>query len=84
MKLKDRITLLEQRLDDARPPAPALFYWKQKETITEAKEAYKQRYGYELPPDGHIIQFVACDMSRAGNGREISKEEFQSLSEVHQ
>lgn len=84
MKLKDRITLLEQRIEDARPPAPALFYWKQKETLEEAKEGYKRRYGYEFPPDGHVIQFVAADMSREGNGREISKEEFQSLSEGRQ
>lgn len=84
MNLKNRIAELEQRIEDARPPVPALFYWKQKETLEEAKEGYKKRYGHALPADGHIIQFVACDMSREGNGREISKEEFQSLSEGRQ
>lgn len=84
MNLKNRIAELEQRIEDARPPVPALFYWKQKETLEQAKASYKRRYGYDLPPDGHIIQFVACDMSREGSGREINKEEFQSLSEGRQ
>lgn len=77
MNLKNRIAELEQRAEDNRPHTPALFCFQQKETITEAREAYKRRYGYDLPPDGHIIQFVACDMSREGNGRELTREEYQ-------
>nr|WP_281722650.1 hypothetical protein [Nitrosomonas nitrosa] len=79
MSLKNRIAELERRADDNRPHTLALFYWKQRETLEEAREGYKKRYGYEFPPDGHIIQFVACDMTKAGNGRELSKEEFQSF-----
>ena len=81
MNLKHRIDELERCVADNRPHTPALFFWKQQETLEQAKEGYKQRYGYSLPKDAPVIEFVCCDMTKAGNGRELSKEEFQSLSE---
>lgn len=84
MSLKNRIAELEQRTAGNRSHVPALIYWSQKQSLEDAKQEYTQRHGYSLPKDAPVIEFVCCDMTKAGNGREISKEEFQSLSEGRQ
>lgn len=84
MNLKHRIDELERRVEDARPPVPALIYWSQKQSLEDAKQEYTQRHGYDLPKDAPVIEFVCCDMTKAGNGREISKEEFKISSEGRQ
>ena len=77
MSLKNRIAGLERRVNDIRPHTPALIYWSQKQSLEDAKQEYTQRHGYDLPKDAPVIEFVCCDMTKAGNGRELTREEYQ-------
>ncbi|MCO6426989.1 hypothetical protein [Nitrosomonas communis] len=56
---------------------PGLVYWPQGESFEEARERYRRQHGFDLPPDGHVVQLVAVDSSRGGNNRELSPQEFK-------
>lgn len=79
MSLINRVKKLEQQADNNREHVPGLVYWPQGETFEEARERYKRQHGFDLPLDGHVVQLVAVDASKEGNGREITSQEFKEM-----